>query len=177
MTKLTRAVVPALPLVLLLAACAPAVEPPADPASPVPTPSLSVPTPSVSADALAEGADLRAWADVALPTNRAGGAAAVVRGVLPIGGGTSDSIAIDQAAGVWDVLITCQSSDGSPLGYDVEGPTATGEPRELDCSTPGERQPSTAIIAFDGPGATLEVTTSADTVLAYEVRPHQNPEG
>ena len=63
------------------------------------------------------------------------------------------------------------------LGYDVQGPTATGEPRELDCSSPGERQPSTAMIAYDGPGATLVVTASADTVLAYEVRPHQNAEG
>jgi hypothetical protein len=175
MTKLARAALALLvPAAVLLAGCT--ADTGGDDAAPTPSFSVDPSEPSVAPAVLPEGAAIDDWAAIALPENRAGGPAAVVREFGPISRTAGVVADISQAEGVWDLVLTCQSVDGTPLTWHIESPSAaTDEPVDLDCTTPNGGVPTTSVISFDGPGAQLELTATAQAVYAYEVRPHSEP--
>lgn len=172
MTKLPRAIVALIPLAAVLVACAPNADAPPVTTAPPPTPSLDVPTPSPTAEGLPERDDVRVWAELALPENSAGGQGWVSRGAgsVDADGGSVD---ISQPGGLFEVVITCQSEDGSPLTLLADTAAFVGESITLNCSRPGAAQDTTAKIAYEAdPAARLRVSATADAVYAYEVREH-----
>ena len=172
MTTFARAaVLLALPAALLLAGCT--ADAGTDEATPDQDFSIAPTESSGPLATLPEGAAIEDWAAVALPEDRAGGPSAVLREVGPISPAAGVALDISQAEGVWDLVLTCQSTDGTPLTWHIESPSAaTDEPVDLDCTTPNGGVPTTSVIAFDGPGAQLELTATSTGVYAVEVRPH-----
>jgi hypothetical protein len=170
MTRRVRAWPALLPLAGVLAACAPAGE---EPRPPVPT---FTPTPAASSG-MPSGRDLDAWAAEALPSDRAGGASAVVRMTGTLDTLPAAAVDISQEPGLWDLLIACRSVDASPITYELVSPTAVfGEPSELTCTSPdGGGTPSTAVVAFDGTQAALQLSATAEAVFVLEVRRHESP--
>lgn len=175
MTKLARAAAALLvPVTVLLAGCT--AEPDVDQTDAAPGFSIEPTAPATPAATLPEGDAIEEWATTALPEDRAGGPAAVLREVGPITPAAGVALAIAQAEGVWDLVLTCQSTDGTPLTWHIESPSAaTDEPVQLDCTTPNGGVPTTSVIAFDGPGAQLELAATARAIYAIEVRPHSEP--
>ncbi|MFJ6651944.1 hypothetical protein ACIQLJ_04000 [Microbacterium sp. NPDC091313] len=176
MTKLPRAIV-ALTIATLatatlaLTACAPATPD----AAPSPTPSLEATAPSPSADALPTGKDITTWAASALPEDRPGGAAPVLSSSGAVSPAQPAALEISQNEGLWDLLLTCQSADGSPVQWVIDSPTsAIDTPTEQTCPSPTGGTPSSAIIGFDGPDAVLRITATGDAVYAIQVRPHDD---
>jgi hypothetical protein len=171
-----------LPLTLLFAACAPTGtdEPPAS-ASPEPSaPVTFTPdaTPGVY-DALPTAREVPEWADQALPVDRPNALAPVQRGSGTVEAGGRAALDISRDAppdgvDLWDVLVTCMSEDASPLSYELQSPTSSVEGvTELACVGPGGvGTPTTALIGYEGPDSILELTSTADAVYAFEVRPH-----
>jgi hypothetical protein len=175
MTRRTWIAALAVAVTAALAGCAPA----ADDAAPVPT---FRPTPSASASTsaapgLPRGREIDAWAAEALPEDRAGGRAPVLRMTGTLTTAPAAAIDVSQESGIWELLLTCQSEDASPIGYSLQGPTVVSAgPGELSCPAPdGSGLPSTAVIAFEGTDASLSLTATARAVWALEVRPHVEP--
>jgi hypothetical protein len=176
MTKFARAaLLLALPAAVLLAGCT--ADDGDDTGEPTPEYSIAPTTPGPPPATLPEGVEgIAEWATVALPEDRAGAPAAVRREVGPISPQAGVLVDIAQDEGLWDLLMTCQSTDGTPLTWHIESPSAaTDEPLELDCTTPNGGVPTTSIVSFDGPGAQLELASTARAVFAIEVRPHSEP--
>jgi hypothetical protein len=174
MTKLPRAIVALAPLAALLVACAPVASDTGS-ASPSPTPSLDATAPAPSAGALPAGEEITAWAAIALPADRPGGESPVMSAAGPITLDRPASLDISQNQGLWDLLLTCQSADGSPVQWQIDSPTSSiAGPTEQQCTSPTGGTPSTAIIGFEGPESTLRLTSSDDAVYAVQVRPHDD---
>lgn len=175
MTKLPRAIVALAALSVALTACAPAA-PDADaspPSSASPVPSLEATVPSPSPSTLPTGSAIADWAAIALPVNRPGGAAPVLNTAGAVAPDQPAALDISQGSGLWDLLLTCQSADGSPISWVLDSPTAPiTTPTAQTCPSPSGGTPSTAVIAFDGADATLDITATSDAVYAIQVRPH-----
>lgn len=172
MTRLPRTFLALAPLAAVLTACAPTTPGPTSP-TPTQTPSLeaSAPTPS---PALPRGEDIAAWASVALPEDRPGGAAPVLVSSDAIAPDRPAALDISQGEGMWELLLTCQSADGTPVSWEIDSPTSSiPEPTEQECTSPQGGVPSTATIGFDGADAVLRLTAASDAVYAIQVRPHQ----
>lgn len=177
MTKLPRAFVALIPVAAVgaavlgtvLVACTPVAEN----TVPTPVPTFS-PTPSAGPELPTSTAQLEEWAAEALPVDRVNGRSAVLRGEGTLGRAPA-RIDVSQQSGPWDLLLTCQSEDASPVSYELNSPTSSVDgPTELGCPSPEGGTPATAVILFDGPDTTLELSATADAVYAYEVRPHEN---
>jgi hypothetical protein len=171
MTKLPRAVVGLLPLAAVLTACA---AQPGTPAPSDPVPSLTVSPPSPSSELPASEAELTEWAAVALPEDRPGGAGWVAQGADPVGpaGGMIDAV---PEAGRFEIVLACQSVDGSPLSLRVTG-AAAADPLEIPCSEPGGSPAGSEAVVYEStPETRLEVSATADAVYAYAIRPYSEP--
>lgn len=174
MTRLPRAIVALAPLALVLVACAPATPDAASP-SPTRTPSLEATAATPAAGVLPEGEDIAEWASQVLPENRPGGAAPVLVSSGPVSPDRPAVLDVSQAEGMWDLLLTCQSADGTALSWEIDSPTSSVPgPTEQACPSPQGGIASTALIGFDGPGAVLRLTAAVDTVYAIQVRPHHS---
>lgn len=163
-----------LPAVVVLAGCV--AEPATDATGPAPSVS-SGPSSTASAPVpLPAGPAIEDWAATALPEDRAGAPAAVLREVGSVTRAAGIVADISQPAGPWDLVMTCQSVDGAPLAWRIASPsTASDDTVDLDCTTPNGGVPTTSVATFDGPGAQVEFSATSDAVVAYEVRPHAPP--
>lgn len=121
--------------------------------------------------------DLQAWAAVALPEDKTGGATFVARDIGAVTATQGAQVSIGQAAGTWDAVIACQSSDGSTLSAQllVNG-VAVGDASTVDCATPSDpATPGVTTLSFAGDAPTeLTLTGSASAVFVYEIVPHSN---
>lgn len=165
------AAVGALLVVSVVSACAAPA-----PADDDPIPSFVV-TPSTPepADALpADGASMRAWADIALPASRPGGSTATTRDVRTFGAGRATQLALTQPAGRWTITLACQSADGSPVRYDLVSAGSSTSGETIECSAPGGAQPRTVSVLYvtDGTEATMTLHADTDAVVAYEIAPY-----
>jgi len=175
MSKLARsAFVLLIPAAILLAGCT--ADSPDDEVLPDPSLSIEPSIPSSPPAELPTGDAIADWAAVTLPEDRPGAESPVLRQFGPITRQQGVVADISQTEGLWDLVMTCQSVDGSPLTWHIESPSAaTDEPVNLDCTTPNGGIPTTSIVGFDGEGAQLELTATSDAVYAFEVRPHSEP--
>lgn len=129
------------------------------------TPTVTV-SPPTAPDALPrDAASLRAWAALALPENALGGSTVIARGTGQVGE-TGASVTLPEDAGAFEVVLACQSLDGSALGVRFGSP---GELFEVPCSAPGGDQPAPTRLPIQA-GAVL-VDATADAVFVYEVHP------
>lgn len=163
--------------VVLLAGCTGASDGSASPSSaadPTPTaratatPSVTV-SPPTAPDALPrDAASLQAWAALALPENALGGSTAIARGTGQVGE-TGASVTLPADAGAFEVVLACQSLDGSSLGVRFGSP---GELFEVPCSAPDGQQPAPTRLPVQA-GAVL-VDAAVDAVFVYEVHPRSD---
>lgn len=174
MTKLPWTVVAAVALASLLTGCAEPVEDPDTDTTLSPSFRPSVPSPTSTGLPAAD--EIAAWAAIALPEDRTGSVAPVLTASGPLDPGAGAVVDIEQAEGIWELLITCQTVDVSPISWRIASPAAPGDWTELDCSGPGGAgTPTTTIITFPGPCAQLNLTSTAEAVYAVQVRPHNEP--
>ncbi len=158
--------------VLLLAGCTgPSdVDPsrtPSDAPTPTaaPTPSITV-SPPTAPDALPrDAASVQEWAALALPENALGGSSAIARGTGQVGE-SGASVTLPADASAFDVVIACQSVDGSPLTVSFGAGSAASE---IPCSAPEGDQPAPTRVAIQSGAVLVDATT--DAVYAYEVQP------
>jgi hypothetical protein len=158
----------ALPVAVLVSGCAAGGSVPERSA---PLPSLSA-SPPTAPSALPTGpGEIAAWADVALPEDRAGGSSALVRGSGRIATGEVELTTATEG-GLWVALVACVSEEGSAMALRVESPS---EPEatavDVPCASPGDPPPPATRVTFRGdPEIALRFAAPAGTVYAYEIR-------
>jgi len=117
--------------------------------------------------------ELAEWAAVALPLDRPGGAGWADHGAATVdaAGAVLPSLAHE---GRIQLLVACESADGSPLSLRVAGGDAG--PVEVPCAEPGGAPAGSASLVFDGgPDARVDIDATTDAVYAYALRPYVDP--
>lgn len=166
MTRRSRAIWALLPAAAVLTACA---GPPAAPDAGSPTPSLTASPPASPTRLPADAKEIAAWAAIALPEDRPGGAGWSAQGSGRIG---PDGAGIDlgDVTGRTEAVIACQSADGSPVSVQ-----AGGEAVEVPCTPAGGAPVAATAVVVDAPATALDVSATADAVFAYAIRPFTEP--
>lgn len=132
---------------------------------PAPTPSVTVSSPAPTPQLPRDAESLADWAARALPENALGGSPAIARGTGQVGS-TGASVEIPAEAGGFDVVLACQSTDGTPIEIRFGTGSAASE---VPCARPGESAPSPTRLAVRA--GTVLVDTASDAVFVYEVHP------
>lgn len=155
------------------AACAPEPR-----SSSLPSATL-ISTPMPSGAALPAEADLTAWAEGVLPENAPGGPGVVLRTVGTLREGTPEQADVSRDAGLWELAVGCESSDGAPASINIVQDGATIFTSEVACfsaddAASGGDGPAGGVarIAFDG-GHSSQVllATPGDAVFVLQVYP------
>lgn len=138
-------------------------------------------TPLPSLGALPAEADLTAWAEGILPENTPGGIVSALRTVGSLQADSPITTDVSQPAGLWEMAIGCESTDGAPASLDLMQDGASIATLQIPCVAADgatSAPDGTAVaggparVAFDGGhDSQVSLMSPSDAVFILQVYP------